>query len=191
MDDDAPDVLLIQIGSIDTDLIRDVLADIYPGASHLDGTQSVSEGVERLATVRADVILLDVSSAAGTELEILDRVAAVASNTPILVLGVEDKDLEAKLLQHGAHDYLARNRINSDRLTCALRYLRFEKNTRDALLKSEARFRAISDASPLGVFVTDMQGRCTYSNAAYQRISGSTTEGASGELWTKAVHPED
>ncbi|MCP5228535.1 EAL domain-containing protein [Accumulibacter sp.] len=60
-----------------------------------------------------------------------------------------------------------------------------------ALRRSEARFRAMSDASPLGVFVSDAQGRCDYSNVAYQKISGRCFEQTLGTTWSMAIHPED
>ncbi len=60
-----------------------------------------------------------------------------------------------------------------------------------ALQNSEARFRAMSDASPLGIFVTDEQGSCVYTNAAYHRISGLTFEQALGTNWSIAIHPKD
>jgi PAS domain-containing protein len=62
---------------------------------------------------------------------------------------------------------------------------------REALQVSEARFRAMSDAAPLGIFVSDEQGGCVYTNAAYQKISGLTFEQALGTGWSMAIHPED
>lgn len=62
---------------------------------------------------------------------------------------------------------------------------------RGALKASEARFRAISEASPLGIFVADAQGRCTYTNAAYQEISGLSFEQTLGTQWSQAIHPDD
>ena len=62
---------------------------------------------------------------------------------------------------------------------------------RGALKASEARFRAISEASPLGIFVSDAQGRCTYTNAAYQEISGLSFEETLGSQWSRAIHPDD
>jgi diguanylate cyclase (GGDEF)-like protein/PAS domain S-box-containing protein len=56
---------------------------------------------------------------------------------------------------------------------------------------SEARFRAISDASPLGIFVADMDGGCVYTNAAYQEISGLTFDQALGASWSMAIYPQD
>ena len=61
----------------------------------------------------------------------------------------------------------------------------------DALRISEAHFRAMSDASPLGLFVSDAEGYCVYTNAAYGRISGLSFEQSLGENWSTAIHPED
>lgn len=72
-----------------------------------------------------------------------------------------------------------------------LHYLIEHKATEDALRFSEARFRAMSDASPLGIFVADGQGGCVYTNAAYQKISGLSFEQTLGSNWISAIHPED
>jgi diguanylate cyclase (GGDEF)-like protein/PAS domain S-box-containing protein len=61
----------------------------------------------------------------------------------------------------------------------------------EALRRSEALFRAISDASPLGIFVSDVAGECVYTNAAYHKISGLNFDQALGTNWSKAIHPED
>ena len=48
-----------------------------------------------------------------------------------------------------------------------------------------------SDASPLGILVTDKQGGCSYTNAAYHRISGLSFEQALGINWKVAIHSDD
>ena len=68
---------------------------------------------------------------------------------------------------------------------------RERKTFRDALRASEARFRVISDASPLGILVSDGKGDCVYTNAAYHKISGLTFEETLGTKWTLAIHPDD
>jgi PAS domain S-box-containing protein len=60
-----------------------------------------------------------------------------------------------------------------------------------ALRESEARFRAMNEASPLGIFLTDAEGNCVYTNANYQRISDLTFQEALGAGWGKAVYLED
>ena len=59
------------------------------------------------------------------------------------------------------------------------------------LATSEARFRALSDASPLGVFATDAFGACTYTNARWQEIYGLTLDQSLGDGWASTLHPED
>lgn len=49
----------------------------------------------------------------------------------------------------------------------------------------------LSDALPLGILVTDRDGKCLYSNAAYQSLCGRTGEDLVGSHWASVVHPED
>ncbi|HEX4986980.1 MAG TPA: PAS domain-containing protein [Burkholderiales bacterium] len=56
---------------------------------------------------------------------------------------------------------------------------------------SSATLRAISDAAPLGVFLTDASGACIQSNAAFQRIAGLSADAAQGKGWQSTLHPED
>jgi len=49
----------------------------------------------------------------------------------------------------------------------------------------------MSDASPLGIFVSDAEGSCVYTNVAYHTISGLTLEQTLGTNWSMAIHPED
>ena len=60
-----------------------------------------------------------------------------------------------------------------------------------ALRESEARFRAMSDASPFGIFVSDRQGRSLYVNKACTEIMGLSAEEALGFGWVRALHPDD
>ncbi len=60
-----------------------------------------------------------------------------------------------------------------------------------AFLASEARFRTLSEASPLGVFATDADGACTYTNARWRAMYGLTAEEAAGDGWSRTIHPDD
>jgi len=59
------------------------------------------------------------------------------------------------------------------------------------LRASEERFRSLSSSAPVGIFLTDPQGRCLYANAKWERISGQPLEATLGEGWTKIIHPDD
>lgn len=49
----------------------------------------------------------------------------------------------------------------------------------------------LSDALPLGIMVTDREGKCLYSNAAYQKLCGWTAEELIGSHWSAVIHPQD
>ena len=66
-----------------------------------------------------------------------------------------------------------------------------QKESELKLRTSEEKFRAISDASPLGIFVTDQNGLCTYTNSEYQKLSGLTLEDSLGTGWSAAIHEDD
>ena len=65
------------------------------------------------------------------------------------------------------------------------------KEAETARLASEERFRAISEASPLGIFVNDRHGNCIYINPTYSAITGTTIEQSLDVRWLDFVHPDD
>lgn len=67
----------------------------------------------------------------------------------------------------------------------------WHKQAMDALRKSEARFRAICETSPLGIFLTDENGDNVYANAAHGNIIGLSFAELAGRGWWQALHPED
>ena len=63
--------------------------------------------------------------------------------------------------------------------------------TMQAMQASEERFRLLSAESPVGIFQTDTAGRCIYSNARWQQISGLTETECLGDGWMRVVLPLD
>ncbi|GAA6615422.1 response regulator [Scytonema sp. NUACC26] len=59
------------------------------------------------------------------------------------------------------------------------------------LRKREEMFRSLSVCSPVGIFLTDTFGQCTYTNPRYQAIYSMTPEESLGDGWTLAIHPEE
>jgi diguanylate cyclase (GGDEF)-like protein/PAS domain S-box-containing protein len=47
------------------------------------------------------------------------------------------------------------------------------------------------ELSPLGVLLSDAEGRCIFTNAAYRHITGSMDDQAPGTPWSLSVHPDD
>ena len=59
------------------------------------------------------------------------------------------------------------------------------------LSKSEERFRTLCACSPLGIYLADVEGRCTYMNPRCEAISGLVLDKSLAEVWQQSAHPED
>jgi len=185
-------VLLVEDDTTEAQHIQEVLAHAIQRPFRVDLVSCESDALLRLAAAPADVILLDLYLRDGVGLPLLARLRGAAPGALVLVLvPPEGKDLAQAALAQGAEDYLVKGHLDAYWLPRALDYLIERKAARDALRCSEARFRAMSDASPLGIFVSDRKGACVYANPAYQRIVGEMATEPWGIDWRSALAPED
>ncbi len=65
------------------------------------------------------------------------------------------------------------------------------KRVERALRESEGRFRSLAASSPIGIFQTDLEGRCLYTNEQWQKTADFGLEESLGKGWVNAIHPED
>ena len=59
------------------------------------------------------------------------------------------------------------------------------------LSQSEQRFRSLSTCSPIGIFLTDISGQCTYTNPNCQAICGFKIEEGWYDGWARIIHPQE
>ncbi len=76
-------------------------------------------------------------------------------------------------------------------VTKIVRDMRERVATMQALARSEARFRSLCECAPLGIFSTDPQGGCTYTNERWQEIFGLSQATSLGHGWSATLHPDD
>ena len=68
----------------------------------------------------------------------------------------------------------------------------FEKRKAEqSLRESEELFRTVSEAAPVGIYRSDMDGNASFMNTALLELLGSSHENALGGGWTGRIHPED
>lgn len=65
------------------------------------------------------------------------------------------------------------------------------KNIQEALRLSEQEFRSLSESSPVGIFRTNANGECTYTNPRYHNICDCTFEETLGNAWLNLLHTDD
>ncbi len=78
------------------------------------------------------------------------------------------------------------------------RYLALDEGHTMALVRDvtemlllEKRFQAMMQTAPIGIFMTDAAGNCTYTNSAWQDLYGMTLMQSLGEGWSGNLHPDD
>lgn len=154
------------------------------------------------------VILLDVQMPGmdGFETATLIRQREKSRHTPIIFLTAFSKsdDLKTKGYATGAVDYLLKPIqpeiliskvavfIDLFRKTAKIERQAAQLKLANAELReSEQRFRCLSASSPIGIFLTDVAGNCTYTNPRCQTICGLALEGNLQENLLAIVHLED
>src|SRR5215207_173673 len=53
------------------------------------------------------------------------------------------------------------------------------------------RYRALIDALPVGLYLTDPDGSCVLVNERWRELSGLSAAEAAGHGWASAIHPAD
>lgn len=185
-------LLLVEDDPAVVERIHTALAGAKSGPFHVICAKNLADAHARLLAAEFAAVLLDLALPDGQGIEVFEQMRAAAPDALIMILSTEsDEDIARQAVQQGAQDYFTKARIDVHWFPRALRYAIERKTALNALRTSEARFRAMSDASPLGIFVSDAQGECVYTNAAYQQISGMTLQQTLGNNWSMAIHPED
>lgn len=183
-------------------------AILVPLGQNLVRANSGKEALRRLLNQDFALILLDVQMPEmdGFETATLIRGRERSRYTPIIFLTAfsTSEALMFKGYSLGAVDYLLKP-IEPNVLTSKVSmFIDLFKNTAKVkqqalqleavnveLKESEERFRCLSACSPVGVFMTDVEGQCSYINPRCQAICGFTIEESLKEGWLQWVHPED
>ncbi len=66
-----------------------------------------------------------------------------------------------------------------------------KKKVLEDLRNSEERFRTLTNLAPVGIYLADHKGNCTYANPKWLEMAGLTLEEAMGMGWSEALHPDD
>ncbi|WP_309739788.1 PAS domain S-box protein, partial [Chamaesiphon sp. OTE_20_metabat_361] len=65
------------------------------------------------------------------------------------------------------------------------------KQIETELQESRSRYRALVTSAPVGIFQTDVEGKCLFINQQCLELIGSTLAEALGDGWANTLHPDD
>lgn len=189
-------ILHLEDDPLDAELVKEVLKAEGIN-SEIVCTAVREEFISELMTGSYDLILADFSVPSYDGLSALKLTRQHHPYLPfILISGTVGEEVAVEALKSGATDYVLKGRLY--RLPIAIRRAlresqeRYERmQTEEALRQSEGRFRAISEDSPLGIFVTDENGNMIYINRRAQEITGFHPEDNLDQRWSDLIHPED
>ncbi len=138
-------LLLVEDDEDDYVLIRDILSDIPDWTFDLDWADTFDRGLEKAASARHDLCLLDYRLGERTGVELLQRLQETGFGAPVLILtGQGDRGIDLEAMEKGAADYLEKASLSASLVERALRYALDRARTLDALRAGEQRLRELS-----------------------------------------------
>jgi PAS domain S-box-containing protein len=217
MDSHHIHLLLIEDNAGDAELLREMLAEARGMSFELEWTETLSQGIERLASSGIDVVLLDLTLTDSSGLETLRRLRAASPRAPVVVVlsGLSDEEISFQAVQEGAQDYLIKGQVDSSLLIRSIRYAlergqeqealrtahaELENRVRErtaelvkaneALRNSQHLLQDILDNSTAMISVKDPQGRYILVNHGYERLFHSNSESLVGKTIFDLLSPE-
>ncbi len=195
MDGRTIHVLLVEDNPTDALLVRE---DLSPRAGvrfevvHVDELRTA---LQTLASVRFDVVLLDLGLPDADGLEAFGRLHRAVPEVPVIILsGRNDEELSIQAVHAGAEDYLVKGQAGEGGLARAIRYTIERWRTKAALQESDARFHQVVENihEALWIFEPDTN-RVVYVSPRYTEIWGQpdTRLYTAPHAWTELIHPED
>ena len=137
-------ILLVEDDPFDAEYVERVLHQAVPDCSMQHASHLVS-AFELSERIPFDVTFLDLTLPDSRGLDTIARLHRHAPHIPIVVLtGVQDPDLEAEVVDAGAHDFLSKADVNRDSLARCVRYLLDRQAAAELLRKREAELAHLS-----------------------------------------------
>jgi len=189
----TPLILLADDNADMRDYVWRLLSDTYQVDVVSDGLAALDAVRER----RPDVLLTDIMMPGldGFGLIKSIRTDVHLKDLPIIALSARaGEEAKEEGLDAGADDYLVKP-FSARELRAVvksnLELARMRREMFASLQESEARFRNMADHAPVMMWVTDMQGSCTYLNRGWYDFTGQEEKQGLGYGWLSATHPDD
>jgi len=182
--DDEPDLV---------ELSKEILESMHGMRVHT--ATSAKEALGLIKEMRFDAIVSDYQMPVMDGISFLKRLRSEKNDTPfILFTGRGREEVVVQAIDSGADAYVQKGtdiRSAYAELAHKIKTSVVRFRAERAMEESEVRYRSMIDGSPMGIFLADLKGGCTYGNPAWLEMTGLDQEKVAGMGWMEAVHPED
>ena len=175
------------------------------------GCATANEALDHLGLGQVDVAVVDLRLPDLSEKVLLEKLGTFSEDAPIIIhTGHRSYESAKEAINWGVFAYVEKagdpaellrqvHRAVQTRLVQRAEALeqavaertRDLENASDALRENEELFRTLANSAPIGIYLTDANGNCTYVNARWSEMAGLTFDEAQGDKWVAALHPED
>ena len=185
-------ILLVDDDEDDYVLTRDLLVGAGGDRFRLEWVDTHEGAVEVIEREEHDLYLFDYRLGKETGLELLITSISMGIRAPIILLTAQgDHQVDMRAMEMGAYDYLDKQTLNAQLLERSIRYSLERRRVEEALLESEEKLRAITDAAADGIVLMDNDGNISYWNPGAERIFGYRAEEVMGREMHPLLAPEE
>lgn len=178
--------LVIEDNPSDARLIQELLADAKGASFEIDSTQTLKDGLQRLATNGYDVVILDLGLPDSRGADTFTETEKRFPQMPIVILtGLDDEELAAELVRKHAQDYLVKGRIDTNQLVRSILFAT-ERKRADEL---SSRLAAIVRSSDEAIIGKSLDGFITSWNKGAERLYHYSEKEAIGRSVSMLVPP--
>lgn len=138
-------LLVIEDNIGDARLVKEILRDTEYDNYELTFVHDLDE-LKEFSKSKFQVILLDLHISDIEPTTTFNRVNRLFQSTPIIILtGLKDDELAAKIVRQGAQDYLVKGTFDSDTLQRSIKYAIYRKASEKRLAKQKITSRRFKD----------------------------------------------
>lgn len=175
-------VLLIEDEPGDARLIQLMMSKAEDHVPIIEQVNTLSTGLERLASEDVDAVLLDLGLPDSSGLDTFIKVHAQVPEVPIIILTcLEDVTVAITAVQGGAQDYLFKNKLNGELLVRSIYYAIERKKTEEALRESQEKFRSLIETTCDWIWEVDQNCTYTYISPRVKDLLGYAPEEVLGK----------
>jgi len=175
-------ILSLEDSPMDAELIKEYLLENFGSEIQINTVANEADFISAISKDKYDLILSDFRLPGFNGFQALEHAKSMISFTPfICVSGVIGEEAATELLKQGATDYVSKENLGrlKQSIERALKELKDQndlKETNLSLIKSEERYKALTQTSFDGFLILDIEGRFLEVNDIYCKTSGCSRE---------------